>query len=155
MTHTIGIIVGEFHKQLADEMLAHAQSLAPGLNATIEDVIWVPGSFEIPFVLNEMLKTNNYDAIVILGYIEKGETLHGEVMAHQVIKKIIDLELHFQKPVGIGIIGPGATMEQAEVRTKGSAEKAMKAAIKLLKIKDQMRKYGARQKEKKTRRIDK
>lgn len=139
MTAKICVIVAEFHKKLADEMLERAKAIAPELNASIDDVVWVPGSFEIPFALNEILKLKKFDAIAVLGYIEKGETLHGEIMGHQVVNKIFDLELQYDIPVGLGIIGPGATMEQAIVRTKSSAEKAMKAAVKLLDIKNKAR----------------
>jgi len=57
---------------------------------------------------------NKADAIVVLGYIEKGETKNGELMGHVVVKTIKDLELRYNKPIGIGIIGPGATHEQAK-----------------------------------------
>jgi len=63
-----------------------------------------------------LLKKGNFDALLVLGYIEKGETLHGEVMGHVVHRSIVELQLQYSVPIAIGIIGPGATIEQARER---------------------------------------
>ncbi|MFH1522659.1 MAG: 6,7-dimethyl-8-ribityllumazine synthase [Patescibacteria group bacterium] len=130
----ICIIGGEFHKKITEEMLQYAEDIAPKLEANIKKVIWVPGSLEVPLIVKEVLESGKYNAIVLLGFIEKGETLHGEVIGHQVIKKILDLQLEYRTPIGVGIIGPGATIEQAKARTKEFAEKAMAAAVKMRRL---------------------
>ena len=79
-----------------------------------------------------MLEDDRIDLVVVLGYIEKGETLHGEVMGHVVQRALIDLQLKYRKPIGLGIIGPGATTEQAESRKTGYAEDASRAAFSML-----------------------
>jgi 6,7-dimethyl-8-ribityllumazine synthase len=66
---------------------------------------------------------------VVLGFIERGQTQHGEVMGHVVHRALVDLELKHRKPVGIGIIGPGATSEQAEKRKVDYARAAVRAAL--------------------------
>ena len=60
---------------------------------------------------------DQHDGLVVLGYIERGETLHGEVMGHVVHTALVQLQLKYRKPVGIGIIGPGATAEQAQAQS--------------------------------------
>ena len=67
--------------------------------------------------------------LVVLGYIERGETLHGEVMGHVVHAALVQLQLSHRKPIGLGIIGPGATAEQAEARKVSSARAAVHAAL--------------------------
>ena len=64
---------------------------------------------------------NGTDAVVVLGHIERGETLHGEVMGHVVQHALVQLQFKYRKPVGVGIIGPGATAEQADVRKHETA----------------------------------
>jgi 6,7-dimethyl-8-ribityllumazine synthase len=68
--------------------------------------------------------------VVVLGYIEKGSTLHGQEMGATCSLVLKQLELEYSKPVGMGIIGPGATAEQAETRV-AYAGNAMRAAIRM------------------------
>lgn len=136
----ICIVVGEFHKKITERMLKYAKNIAPKLEAEIKEVIWVPGSLEVPFITKEILESGKYDAIVLLGFIEKGETLHGEVMGHQVTKKILDLQLEYRTPIGFGIIGPGATIKQAHKKMKESAERAIEAAVKMRRLQEQINK---------------
>jgi 6,7-dimethyl-8-ribityllumazine synthase len=65
----------------------------------------------------------------VLGFIEKGETLHGENMGHVVHRTLMELQLERRKPKGLGIIGPGATPEQAEARKERYAKDAVFAAF--------------------------
>ena len=129
----LGIVIGEFHKKLAQSMLKAAKDEIVHGGHEVEEVIWVPGSYEAPLAMQHILARDDIDAAVLLGYIELGETLHGEVMGHVVHHAITDLSLKYQKPVGIGVIGPGATREQAEKRKEAYAAKAAKAAITLAK----------------------
>ncbi len=72
------------------------------------------------------------DAVVVLSYIERGETLHGEVMGNIVQSQIVQLSLRHDTPLGIGIIGPGATLEQAQSRWDSYARAAVNAALALI-----------------------
>ena len=87
----------------------------------------LPGAYEIPLIADIELSKPAVGGLVVLGYIEKGETLHGEVMGHSVSNALVNLQLKLKKPIGIGIIGPGATYEQAEVRYENSARAAVRA----------------------------
>ena len=89
----------------------------------------VPGCYEVPLLASKLIARADVDALVVLGYIERGETLHGEVMGHVVHRSLMDMSIAHGKPVGLGIIGPGATSEQAEVRQDGYARAAVKAAL--------------------------
>lgn len=131
MAARLAIVVAEYNRAIIDVMVAAAEAEAKAANATIQKLVRVPGAYEIPLVLARALGRDDVDAAVVLGYIERGETLHGEVMGHVVHAAIIDLSLHHQKAVGIGIIGPGATLAQAEVRRDGYARAAIRAALAL------------------------
>jgi len=128
----LAIIAADFNETIVKPMIDQAISTAVGLGCSIDIVISVPGAMEIPLVLDTVLQRKDVDAAVVLGYIEKGETLHGEVMGHVVFDAIIDLQLMYGKPIGLGIIGPGAVLKQAKKRNVTYAESAVEAAVRTL-----------------------
>ncbi len=128
----LAIIAADFNKAIVHPMIESAKKTAKDLGCTCDVVISVPGSFEIPLILDSVLQRRDIDAVAVLGYIERGETLHGEVMGHVVYRAITDLTLIYGKPVGLGIIGPGATLEQAQKRNVSYGEAAVAAAVRSL-----------------------
>lgn len=132
LTPRLAIIAADFNKAIVHPMIDAAKKAAEQLGVDVAMVITVPGSFEIPLVLDTVLQRKDVDCAVALGYIEKGQTLHGETMGHVVYRSIIDLQLMYGKPVGLGIIGPGATLEQAQVRNVSYGESAVAAAVRSL-----------------------
>lgn len=126
----VGVVIGEFHNRLMDRMLEDARIAAEDMNATVDEVVWVPGTYEAPLVVEKMLESDQLDAVVVVGYIEKGSTLHGQEMGSTCSLVFKQLELEYSKPVGMGIIGPGATAEQADGRV-AYAGNAMRAAVRM------------------------
>jgi 6,7-dimethyl-8-ribityllumazine synthase len=125
----LAIVAAQFNKDLVDAMVAAARDEAEQLRAEVTRELRVPGCYEVPLVVSRVIARRKVDAVIVLGYIERGETQHGEVMGHVVHRALVELELAHQKPIGIGIIGPGATAEQAEVRKDGYARAAVRAAL--------------------------
>ena len=126
----VGVVIGEFHNILMDRMLEDARIAAEDMNATIDEVVWVPGTYEAPLVVEKMLASDQLGAVVVVGYIEKGSTLHGQEMGSTCSLVFKQLELEYSKPVGMGIIGPGATAEQADGRV-AYAGNAMRASVRM------------------------
>lgn len=122
------ILAAEFARSIVDVMIDEATKAAAG-HADMVKVVRVPGAYETPLLADALLADPGIDLLVVLGFIERGETLHGEVMGHVVHATLIDLQLKHKKPVGIGIIGPGATAEQAEKRKVDYARAAVRAAL--------------------------
>ena len=127
--YRIVIVAAEFNRELVNAMVETAQKELGNASADLVDVVRVRGSYEIPLMADVHLSRGDVDGLVVLGYIEKGETLHGEVMGHVVHQTLVDLQLKYHKPIGIGIIGPGATVEQAQHRKGPSAVAAVQAAL--------------------------
>lgn len=127
MSKRIGLVCGSFHKQEVEQMLAYANDEAAKQGLTIGEIVWVPGSMEVPLALDRLL--NNHDAAACLGIIEKGETQHGLAMGQAVIKTVLDLQLKHDKPVGLGIIGPGAEPHHIEPRLEPHARAAIVACL--------------------------
>ncbi len=127
----IGIVSGEFHKEIAQVMVDSATSVITSAGHEAE-IFWVPGSYEAPIAMQKLLKRDDVVAGVFLGYIERGETLHGEVMGHVTHAAMTKLSLDYSKPIGMGVIGPGATLEQAEKRKADYAAAAARAALTMI-----------------------
>ncbi len=125
----IVIIAAEFNKELAEGMIEAARQEAQDGGATLVRIIRVAGCYELPLIADLQAAQAEIDALVILGYIERGETLHGEVMGQVVHSALVNLQLKYGKPIGLGIIGPGATQKQAEDRKADYARAAVRAAL--------------------------
>ena len=128
----ISIICGSYHKEQITRMLEFAQQEAETLGLSIAEVVWVPGAMEIPLALERQLRNDEIDAAACLGIIEKGQTKHGLAMGQAVTKAIVDLQLKHDKPIGLGIIGPGAKPEHIEPRIEPHARAAISAISSML-----------------------
>tara|TARA_B100001250_G_scaffold162677_1_gene139830 strand:+ start:132 stop:527 length:396 start_codon:yes stop_codon:yes gene_type:complete len=128
----IAIVCGSFHKDEIERMLEYAKDQASKESLTITDVVWVPGAMEVPLAIDRLLANDEINGVACLGIIEKGKTQHGLAMGQAVIKSIIELQLVHEKPVGLGIIGPGAEPEHIEPRLEPHARSAVSAISSML-----------------------
>ena len=128
----IAIVCGSFHKQQIEKMLAYAKEEASAHNLEVSNVIWVPGAMEVPLALDRALEPEDIVGAACLGIIEKGSTQHGLAMGQAVIKSIIELQLVHEKPIGLGIIGPGAEEHHIEPRMEPHARAAVSAISSML-----------------------
>ena len=128
----IAIVCGSFHKDEIERMLEYAKDQATKDSLTITDVVWVPGAMEVPLAIDRLLANDEINGVACLGIIEKGKTQHGLAMGQAVIKTIIELQLVHEKPVGLGIIGPGAEPEHIEPRLEPHARSAVSAISSML-----------------------
>ena len=127
MKGKIAIVCGSFHQSEVQRMLEWATDEATKGELAVEEVVWVPGAMEVPLALDRLLSREDIDGAACLGIIEKGQTQHGLVMGQAVIKSIIELQIVHEKPIGLGIIGPGAEPEHIEPRLEPHARSAIGA----------------------------
>ena len=120
---------GSFHKEEVEKMLDFARDETSLMNAELTDVVWVPGSMEAPLALERLLVREDVDGAIALGIIERGQTQHGMVMGQSVTRAIINLQIKHNKPIGLGIIGPGAEPEHIEPRLEPHARAAVGAVV--------------------------
>ena len=128
----IAVVCGSFHKSEIERMLEWARDESNTLGLDISDGVWVPGAMEVPLAIDRLLTDDEIDGVACLGIIEKGQTQHGLAMGQAVIKTIIELQLVHEKPVGLGIIGPGAEPEHIEPRLEPHARAAVAAVSSML-----------------------
>jgi 6,7-dimethyl-8-ribityllumazine synthase len=126
----IGAVVSEFNYDITMMMLERAKEHAQFLGAEITQIVKVPGVFDMGLAIKKLLKRNDIDGVVSLGAVIEGETEHDEVVISHAARKITDLSIEFEKPVGLGISGPGMSRLQAEERIE-RAKSAVEAVVKL------------------------
>ena len=127
----IAVVVSEFNKEVTSRMLSVTEEKAKKLKLKIVYTCEVPGAYDMPLVVNTLLQKNNVDGVVTLGAIIKGQTKHDEVIAHSTAKSLTELSLKYQKPVSLGITGPGMQERQAYARIRPVAERAVEAMVKI------------------------
>ncbi|WP_148686005.1 6,7-dimethyl-8-ribityllumazine synthase [Candidatus Nitrosocosmicus hydrocola] len=126
----IGIVVSEFNNEITIPMLDEAKKFANFLaTLRITYICFVPGVFDMPIMIEELLKKRDVDAVVTLGAIIKGETSHDSLIANSTAKSINELSLKYNKPISLGITGPDMTFEQAEARIEPVSQHAIHTAV--------------------------
>ena len=123
----LGVVCGSFHRKEVERMLEYAKDESSKKNWEIVDISWVPGAMESPLAVERMLMRDDVHGAVVLGIIERGETDHGLVMGQSITKAIIELQIKHNKPIGLGIIGPGAEPKHIEPRLEPHARAAVGA----------------------------
>ena len=129
----VAIVVSEFNSEITFQMLEMAINHAQKLNVELRYVCYVPGSFDMPLMIEELLKRKDIDAAITIGAIIKGETRHDNIVAENAARLIADLSLKYTKPVSLGISGPDMTIEQAKDRIEIVPTRAVNAAVSMVK----------------------
>ena len=137
--YKIGIVVSEWNIDITKNLLNGAESKLIELGVDEKNIItyWVPGSFELVFGCNKMSK-KNYDAIIAIGCVIKGETDHYDYICSSVSNGISQLNVNGSTPV-IFCVLTDHNKDQSIARSGGKqgnkgAESAI-AAIKMAALK--------------------
>jgi 6,7-dimethyl-8-ribityllumazine synthase len=128
-TIRVAIVVSEFNKEITLQMLNTAINQAQKVNVELRYICYVPGSFDMPLMIEELLKRKDIDAAITIGAIIRGETRHDNIVAENAARLIADLSLKYGKPVSLGISGPDMTIEQARDRIETVPTRAVNAAV--------------------------
>lgn len=127
----IAIVVSEFNSKITSRMLSIAQEKANLLNIKITHICKVPGVYDMPIIVDTLLQKDTVEGVVTLGAIIKGQTKHDEVISHAVVNSLTDLSIKYQKPVSLGISGPGMQERHAYARIRPVAERAVESILKI------------------------
>lgn len=128
----LAIVVSEFNSEITFKMLERARTHADNVGAKASYILYVPGTFDMPLAVEQLLKKKNVDAVVTLGAVIKGDTRHDDIVAENAARLIADLSLKHGKPVALGISGPGMTIDQARERALLLPVRAVNAAVNMI-----------------------
>ena len=110
----VAIISSSWHLDICNDLVAGAQRALTSAAIKNVEVIYVPGSFEIPLAAQFAFEAG-FDAVVAVGLVLKGETPHFDYVCQGVTKGIIDVSLKYGKPIGFGVLMCD-NLEQATAR---------------------------------------
>ena len=124
------IIASRFNDDIVEGLLAGALDALTRHNVD-DDKISIyrcPGAFEIPTLARQLCMTGRYNAIIALGCLLRGETLHFEVLSYQVTLELSRVSVDTQVPIAFGVL-TCETVAQAQARSgRGDGNKGFEAA---------------------------
>ncbi|SIR04705.1 6,7-dimethyl-8-ribityllumazine synthase [Halanaerobium kushneri] len=130
------IVVGRFNEFISGKLLEGAVDALKrhGIDENHIDVAWVPGAFEIPLTAKKLAAQKDYDGVIALGAVIRGETPHFDYVAAEVAKGVAKAGLDTEKPVIFGVLTTD-TIEQAISRAGTKAgNKGYDAAVSLIEM---------------------
>ncbi len=135
------IIVSRFNSFITERLLEGALDCLSrhGVKEEDVDIVKVPGAFEIPLVAKKLAQ-KDYDAVVALGAVIRGETPHFDYVAAEVSKGIASASLETGKPIAFGVLTTD-TVEQAIDRAGTKAgNKGWEAALSAIEMANLLKK---------------
>lgn len=116
----IAIVVSRFNEEITKRLLAGAERtlVERGVLRKDTNTVWVPGTFEIPVVLQKLARQKKFDALIALGAVIRGETPHFEYVAGEAARGIMQVSLQEGIPIAFGVLTTN-TVRQALDRAGG------------------------------------
>jgi len=104
--YKIGVVKSLFNKEITDNLMDGINDYLQNndYKKNILEVYDVPGAFEIPGTVKQLLNKNKYSCIVCIGSVIKGETAHFEFISNAVANKIISLNTESNIPIIFGVL---------------------------------------------------
>ena len=139
-----GIVVSRFNEFISKKLLEGALDCLVRHNAADDDidVVWVPGSFEIPLAALKMAESKKYHAVICLGAVIRGDTPHFNFIASEVTKGVAMAGLQTGMPVIYGVLTPDTPEQAIERAGTKSGNKGAQAAMAALEMADLFTKFG-------------
>lgn len=128
---SIGIVCARFNDHIVSNLLAGAER---GLHRcqvdpTRIDIVWVPGAFEIPLAAIALAGSENYDAVIALGAVIRGDTAHFEFVAGECARGIQDAQLGSGVPIMFGVLTVDTNQQAIDRSGPGEDNKGDEAAM--------------------------
>lgn len=128
----IGIVQARFNEAITNALAeaCKAELAALGVQEKHIDHVLVPGALEVPVALQAMAEKNQYDALIALGCIIRGETYHFELVANESGAGVTRIALDYQLPVANAILTT-ENLEQAIARQTDKGRDAARVAVEM------------------------
>ncbi len=133
----IGIVQARFNEPITNALAqaCRAELAALGVQAKDIDHVMVPGALEVPLALQTLAEKNNYDALIALGCIIRGETYHFELVANESGAGVTRVSLDYQIPIANAILTT-ENLEQAIARQTEKGRDAARVAVEMANLMD-------------------
>jgi 6,7-dimethyl-8-ribityllumazine synthase len=134
--YRFAIVASRFNESITEGLLEGARTALASAGVHDEDIttVHVPGAFEIPLTARELAASGRFNAVICLGCLIKGDTMHFEYIASAAAHGIMDAGLATRIPITFGVLTT-LTDAQAEVRAAPGPEnkggEAARAAVEM------------------------
>ena len=120
--YRFALVVSQFNEEVCQGLLQGALEYLKekGISVDAKDRFSAPGAFEIPLIAQSLAEKKQYDGVICLGCVIKGDTAHFEFISLGATLGLIQTTLKTQKPITFGILTT-YTDEQALVRSRPDA----------------------------------
>lgn len=135
----MGIVVAKFNEFITKRLFKACREELKRYGVEEKDltVVWVPGSLEIPVAALRLAQKKTIDAVICLGAVIRGETIHFDLVAHSAAQGVAQVALLTKKPVIFGIIATD-TVNQAYKRSQEKGDNkgrdAAQAALEMVNL---------------------
>jgi 6,7-dimethyl-8-ribityllumazine synthase len=139
-----GVVVSRFNTFITGRLLDGALDALQrhGADPATVDVVWVPGTFEVPIVTQQLASSGRYHAVICLGCLIRGGTPHFDYLSAEVTKGVAQVGLSTGVPAVFGVLTTD-TIEQAIERAGTKAgNKGFDAAVTAIEMADVVRRLG-------------
>ena len=128
----IGVVQARFNEDVCHGLLSACLQELKNLGVEDEDIlhVTVPGALEIPLVLQKMAESNQFDALIALGAVIRGETYHFELVSNESGAGVTRVGLDYSIPIANAILTT-ENDEQAEVRMAVKGADAARVAVEM------------------------
>ena len=128
----IGVVQARFNEDICHGLLSACLAELKHLGVADEDIlhVTVPGALEVPLVLQKMAESQQFDALIALGAIIRGETYHFELVSNESGAGITRIGLDYGIPIANAILTT-ENDEQAEVRMAVKGADAARVAVEM------------------------
>ena len=135
----IGIVQARFNENITNTLAAacRAELLRLGVQEKHIRHVLVPGALEVPVALQALAERDEYDALIALGCIIRGETYHFELVANESGAGVTRLALDYQVPIANAIITT-ENLEQAIARQTEKGVDAARVAVEMANLLDEL-----------------
>lgn len=136
----VAVVVSRFNESVTRALVDGALDalVRHGVAFDDIDIIWVPGAWELPLAARHAMASDQYEAIVALGAVIRGDTPHFDFVAGEASRGLADASRDSEIPLGFGLLTCD-TMEQALARCGGEhGNKGWDAALAALEMADLM-----------------
>ena len=139
----IGIVMSRFNIDIGEGLLGACTAELKKYDVQDSDIllVTVPGALEVPATLLKMAFSNQFDALIALGAVIRGDTYHFEVVANESARGITQVQLETEIPVANGILTTD-TEDQAIERMSQKGADAARAAVEMGNLLIKLEEYG-------------
>lgn len=136
---SVAIVVARFNEFITERLLEGALDalIRHGAAADAQTVIRVPGAYELPLVAGQLANSGRFDAVIGLGCLMRGDTIHFDLIAGEVTKGLATVAMQSDTPVSFGVLttdGLEQAVHRAGAKHGNKGAEAAMAAVEQVRV---------------------